>query len=206
MPTGGAEKYSFRDPANMVHGRPSKASINKKKSLAFARKIRLGTKNFSTAVVSPPTPNAKDAEDQDTEDKSSGEETGWSGGVTHCISSDEEPIFVSDDDEGEVEELSGSELEEAVRQGREGSEGTTVMSQSATTVSEGPPAMLGATVTPKADPNPFSAIMGQRTNHEWKKAERTRSLGYNGQSDRTKRRQEKALRDKEKIDAELRKG
>ena len=54
------------------------------------------------------------------EGESSGDEvqcTGWSGGVAHHLSSDEEPDFISDDEgeEEDVEELSGSELEEAQR-------------------------------------------------------------------------------------------
>ena len=49
--------------------------------------------------------------------------------------------------------------------------------------------------------------MGLRSVGElWKKAESTRSLGYNSQSLRTKGRQGKAVRDKEVKDMKLRKG
>jgi hypothetical protein len=47
----------------------------------------------------------------------------------------------------------------------------------------------------------------QRTigSNEWKKAESSRSLGYNGNSSRSQRRHAKAARDKEMVDAQLRK-
>ena len=110
--------------------------------------------------------------------------TGWSGGVTHYVSSDEEPIFISDDDrEEEVEELSGSELEDAIQQCGEGLVGMTTVKQAAarTTVGELPAAQ------PIAEDGTPSILMDRRTNHEWKKAESTWSLGYNGQSAQTKR-------------------
>ena len=41
----------------------------------------------------------------------------WSGGLTHYISSDKEPIFIggSDEEEDEIEELSRSELEALIQ-------------------------------------------------------------------------------------------
>ena len=45
--------------------------------------------------------------------------TGWSGGVAHYISSDEELAATSGGSEDEVDELSGSELEEVIQQNRE---------------------------------------------------------------------------------------
>jgi len=71
---------------------------------------------------------------------------------------------------------------------------------------EGLSVMLEATGQPKAEPNMLSVIMGQQTNQEWKKAESTQSLGYNGQSAWMKRHQEKAMRDREMKDAKLREG
>ena len=59
------------------------------------------------------TPHPGNAENQDADDESSEDDiqcTGWSGGVAHYISSDEEPTFVSDsNEEEEVKELSGSD-------------------------------------------------------------------------------------------------
>ena len=47
----------------------------------------------------PPTHVINNAEHLDTGDESSGDEiecTGWTGGVAHYISSDEEPILIPD--------------------------------------------------------------------------------------------------------------
>ncbi|KAG1727296.1 uncharacterized protein EDB91DRAFT_1164479, partial [Suillus paluster] len=41
----------------------------------------------------------------------------------------------------------------------------------------------------------FEKIMEEKTTTEWKKAEQIRALGYNGHSDRTKRRYNKIARD-----------
>ena len=41
----------------------------------------------------------------------------------------------------------------------------------------------------------FEKIVEEKTAAEWKKAEQNRALGYNGHSDRTKRRQNKTARD-----------
>lgn len=133
--------------------------------------------------------------------------TGWSGGVAHYISSDEEPIVVSDDDkeeeEEEVEVLSGSELEETIRQHSERSRSTTTMEEPATRTTE---ELTVAVKRPISELNTLSVIMGPRTNQDWKKAESTRSLGYNGQSVRTKRHHAKVARDKEMENTKLRKG
>ena len=129
--------------------------------------------------------------------------TGWSGGVTHYVSSNKEPVFISDDDgEEEVEKLSGSELEDTIWQCGEGLVGMTTMKQAAvrTTVGELPAAQ------PIAGDGTPSVLMDRWTNHKWKKAESTRSLGYNGQSAQTKRHRAKVMRDQETEDAKLRKG
>lgn len=191
-------------------GRPSKAALNKNRSLTLARQVRLGVRNTSAAVISPPTTDVNNVGNQDAANKSSGDEvecTGWSGGVTHCISSDEEQIDASGDNEvEEVEELSGSELEEVIQRNRERFTGKAAIAWPVARATERLPAMLKATVQQKSEPSPFSDIMGKRTNREWKKAENTRSLGYSGHSARTRRRQEKAMRDKEAEDAKLREG
>jgi len=76
--------------------------------------------------VPPPNPGTNNTENQDVDDESSGDNnikcTGWSGGVSHYIPSDEEPIVISDNDDDEeevVEELSGSELEDTIQRYRE---------------------------------------------------------------------------------------
>jgi len=184
-------------PTNMVWGRPSKVMLSKNQTLALARQIRLEARN----PIIPPSLYSGSAENQNADNESSGDEiecTGWSGGVVHYVSSDEEPILVSGEEE-EVEELSGSELEEEIQRRTEQLAGTTAVEQ---------PAEESPTTSeqPTAKPNLLSVIMGQRTNQGWKKAESTRSLGYNGQSGRTKRHQAKVARDKETGDAKLRKG
>lgn len=181
-------------------GRPSNAALSKNQSLALARQVRLETGKASKTPTLPPNPSPNDAKNEDADNESSGDEiqcTGWSGGVTHYVSSDEEPIFISDDDDDEevVEELSGSELEEVIQRHREQLGGTTTTEESSPA-----PRQL------EAEPNMLSIIMGQRTNQEWKKAESTRSLGYNGQSFRMKRHREKIARDKEVEYAKARKG
>lgn len=181
----------------MVQGRPSNTVLRKNHSLALAQQTRL------EARKAPTTPHPNNTENQDTDNKSSEDEvecTGWSGGVAHYISSDDEPIFVSGSDEEEVEELSGSELEELIQRRL-----TRVVKvdQPAARMMEEP----SATVKwPIAEPNALSAIMGPETNQKWKRAESTRSLGYNGQSDRTKRHHAKVARDREERDVQLRKG
>jgi hypothetical protein len=168
-------------------GRPTTTTSNKNRALALARQVRLETRRGPLAAIPPPIPTPSNVDNHDADDESSGDDiecTGWSGGVVHYISSDEEPIVVSDgesEDSEVVEELSGSKLEEAIQQ-------------------------HSKRVPATAKPNTFPVIMNLRTNQEWKKAENIRSLGYNGRSTRTKRYQEKAARDKEKGDATLRSG
>ena len=188
----------------MVQGRLSNAALRKNETLALARKARLVARAPTTAA----TPHPNDVDNQDADNESSGDEiecTGWSGGVTHYISSDEEPIFISDSDEEEeeVEDLSWSEVEEGAQQHREELGGAAAAEQPTAEIAEEPSAMVKQ---PMAEPNSLSVIMGLRTNQEWKEAESTRSLGYNGQSDRTKRHRAKVARDKEVNDARLRKG
>ena len=175
----------------MVQGRPSNTTLRKKQSLTIARKACLEARKTSQLAIIPPTPNPDNAEKQDNENESSGDEikcTGWSGGVTHYVS-DDEPIFISDNDEDEedeeVEVLSGSELEEVVQQHEEWLVGKATIGQTvARTATEEPPAMPKQLV---AESVVLTITMDQRTNQEWRKIESTRSLGYNGQSTQTKR-------------------
>jgi hypothetical protein len=50
-------------------------------------------------------------------------------------------------------------------------------------------------------PTPYEQITKKITSKEWANAESNRHLGYNGQSSRTKRRQEQKAREKEKEDS-----
>lgn len=54
-------------------------------------------------------------------------------------------------------------------------------------------------------PNAFDKMAKNITSEQWEKAESNRHLGYNGHSDRTKRRKEQALRAKEVGDSKMRK-
>lgn len=108
-------------------GRPTNTALKKRQSLALAQQVCLEARKISTTPVPPPNHDADNTGNLDADDQSSGDEniqhTRWSGGVSHHISSDEEPIVISDDDDDDdeevVEELSGSELEDAVQQHRE---------------------------------------------------------------------------------------
>lgn len=184
----------------MVLGRPTKAALNRKKNLALAREIRLKRRKFPALAV---VPNTNDAENQDADNESSGgeaaEPTGWSGGVTHCVSSDKEPILIDDGDDDEVvEELSGSGLEEAIRQNMGESRGETGEERPAVVAMEKPSATSEAATQSKATRNAFSVIMAPRSRKEWDKAESNRSLGYSGLSARTKRHREQAARERKK--------
>jgi len=105
--------------------------LSKNKSLTIARQAHLHARKAPTAATMSPGPGPNSPKNQDADDENPGDEiqcTGWSRGVAHCISSDEEPILISDNnddgDEEEVEELSGSELEELIQQRMEGLAGT----------------------------------------------------------------------------------
>ena len=164
-------------------GCPSKAMLNLKKFLALARKAQLKARTARAL-------NADATENEGADNESSEGEvecTGWSGGLAHYISSDEEPIFISDSDEEEdkVEELSGNELEELIQQNLKRLTGTNMVGQPAGTAKE--PLSAMASMQLKGEPNMFSIVMKKQTNQEWKGVESTQSLGYNGQSDQTKR-------------------
>lgn len=167
-------------------GRPTNAAKTRKKNLARARQIRLEARRAPPK----PSPSDTDTGKNGQADNESSEDdikcTGWSGGVSHHVSSGDEPIIISDntsEGEEEVEELSGTpELEEVLQ----GSETPEVTPQSG------------------AGTDAYSAIMQKQTGKDWKKAESRRSLGYNGQSARTKRYHEQLARKKEEENAKLR--
>ena len=171
-------------------GWPTTATLNKNRALTCARQTCLESRRRPPVAALPLHPDPVDNQDADNE--SSGDEiecTGWSGGIAHYVSSDEETIVVSDDSEEVVEELSGSELEEVIQHHRER------VVASAPTVEQ-----------PTAESSALSVIMRTRTKREWKKVEMTQLLGYSGRSVRTKRHQAQVARDKEKEDAMLRNG
>ena len=137
------------------------------------------SRNWKTSVeTTPPTPGINNTENESSKDEIKC--TGWTGEVAHHVSSDEEPCVIGNDNtEGEdVEELSGSELEEVIQNNRERLVGTAAAEQPMVEVLQ----ILKAATQPKAKLNTLSAIMGQQTSQEWKKVEKTQSLGYNGQS------------------------
>lgn len=165
-------------------GRPTNAARKKKENLARARQIYTEQRRQAPPE---PTHNTEPAESGEVSSESSEGEiecTGWDGGVSHCLSSDDEPIVISDSDSGEeeVEELFGGEV---------GVMGKRSKSPEDVSHSE-------------AKPSGYSIIMRQQTKKDWKKVESCRSLGYNGQSARTKRHHEQIAREKEKEDAKLR--
>ena len=166
-------------------GRPTNAAQAKKRNLANARQHRLESRRVPTE---PTSSDANTPENGEADDESSGDDiecTGWTGGVIHCLSSDDEPIVISseDNDGGEVEELSGSELEEVVQERLR---------------------KLEATPQASDKPDAYSVITRKQTQKDWKKAESHRSLGHNGQSARTKRHHDWLAREKEKEDEKLR--
>ena len=100
--SGGAETFTSY-LANMAKGRPSNAKLTRNKSLALAQEARLKARKDSVVAV---VLNADTTENKGADDESSGSEvecTGWSGGLAHYISSDEEPIFIgkSEEEEGQ---------------------------------------------------------------------------------------------------------
>lgn len=172
-------------------GRPTNATKAKNRNLANARRILLEAKKTPPAQ----TPlKSVTPESGEVDNESSGDDiecTGWTGGISHYVSSDDDPIIISDDDnddddddDDEVKELSGRELEEEVPKHSQ-------------------PLEIASQSTTKLDA--CSAIMRKQTEGDWRRAESCRSLGYNKQSGRTKRRHEQLAREKAKEDAELRK-
>lgn len=151
-------------------GRPTKATKIKQQNLARARQILLEARQMPPERTSSRSVTPKNGE---ADNDGSGDEvecTGWTGGVSNYVSSDDEPIIISDDEEEEgVEELPEDELEEVVQKCLQTLE---VASQ------------------PPTEPNMRPVIMRKRTEGDWRKAESRRSLGYNKQSGRTKRRHE----------------
>ena len=104
-------------------GRPTNATKAKNRNLANARQILLEAKKTPPAQ----TPSKSVIpESREVDNESSGDNiecTGWTGGISHYVSSNDDPIIILDnnndddddnDNDNEVKELSGSELEEEV--------------------------------------------------------------------------------------------
>ena len=110
--------------------------------------------------------------------------TGWNGRVSYCLSSDNEPIVISDScsEDEEIEEFVNG-LPEVMQEH---------------------PEELKAVSQLSVKPSRYSIISKKQTKGDWRKAESHHSLGYNGQSARTKRYHEQAAREKEKEDVKLR--
>ena len=160
-------------------GRPTNAAQARKKNLARARQLRLERRR------APPESTPSTAESTESREVSGGiERTGWNGRVSHCPSSNDEPIVVSDSGSGDggIEEFANG-LPEVMQEH---------------------PKELKAVSQFSVKPSGYSIISKKRTEGDWRKAGSHRSLGYNGQSARTKRYREHAAREKEKEDAKLR--
>ena len=186
---GGQEKTTF-STSNSVHsakmaGRPTDAAQAKKRNLANAQQHWLESRRVPTE---PTSSDANTPENGEADNESSGDDiecTRWTGGVIHCLSSSDEPIVISseDSDGGEVEELSGSELEEVVQECLR---------------------KLEAALQASDKPDAYSLITCKQTQKDWKKAESHHSLGYNGQSVWTKRHHDWLAWEREKEDEKLR--
>jgi hypothetical protein len=152
-----------------------------KAAAAWARKGRAKHTENGHIVENDASQNFSDSEDD-------AECTKWSGGVNHILSSDSDSVpFDTDtdtdtdsDSEG-FEELEGDELLESLQ--RQGAQ-------------EQAERLKRITAYEKLQWN-----IGGR---EWKQAESNRKLGYTGNSARTRRRHEKAARDKSNEDEKLR--
>lgn len=174
-------------------GRLTNAARTKKKNLAKARRNYLQRRQ---ALPKPVHSSAESTENGQVEE-SSGDEiecVGWSGGTVHWLSSDDEPITISDSEseDEEVEELTGIV------------EDVTEVVESVAEVVQGCSEELDATSRSTVKPSAYSTIAREHTARDWKKAESCRSLGYNGRSERTRRFHEQSAREKEKEDAKLR--
>ena len=113
-------------------------------------------------------------------------ECDWDGGVNHFPSdlgwdslndSDWETDSSSESDFGDVSELEGDELVENLQ------------------------AMLEVEMQILSIPTPYEQILKPHTSGDWKKAESSRSLGYNKLSGRTQCREALEAREKEKLDS-----
>ncbi|KAF8989372.1 hypothetical protein BDQ17DRAFT_1334093, partial [Cyathus striatus] len=118
--------------------------------------------------------------------------TSWTGGISHEISDSEDDISAWEDEEKttvdenecpDLEELAPHEVLESLR--RE--------------------CQFHADLDVLSKPTAYEKILANKPTSSWKKAEAQHCHGYNGRSDRTKRHNNKKLRDKEKKDAVTRK-
>ncbi len=115
--------------------------------------------------------------------------TQWTGGVNHELSGTESDLTWVEASTADGSESSGDNLSEV--------EGDDIV--------ESVRASLEHEIRLLAIPTQYEQLSRNYTAGDWKKAEKNRSLGYNGHSDRTKRREAKTVRDKEIHDKEMRK-
>ena len=149
-----------------------------------------------TESVSSPDPIEIEVVDLQSDEEQEAEATTWPGGVENHelwgsdseYSSTEEDLptedgeLIMDSSEDEFSELEGKELVESLQRRQEHE------------------AELVEEVTG------YGKVASSRlTGTEWRKAESSRKLGYNGLSARTKRFHAQKAREKEKVDAEMRK-
>jgi hypothetical protein len=119
--------------------------------------------------VNPATVQEPDNNNDNGDDNNNNFDCGFTGGV-HCSlpdpdsDSEFEIDWDSESDSREsVVELAGEELESSLAQLRD-------------------------EVTSLAEPTPYQKVAGPKTGENWKKAERSRGLGYDGHSKRTQER------------------
>lgn len=149
-----------------------------------------------TESVSSPDPIETEVVDLQSDEEQEAEVTTWPGGVENhdlwCSNSEypstedglptEHGELALGSSEDEFSELEGEELVESLRRRQE---------HEADLVEE----VSG-----------YEKLANSRlTGREWRKAENSRKLGYNGLSARTKRFHAQKAREKEKVDAEMRK-
>ena len=168
-----------------------------KEAAARARKSRYHQQEGSDQLSSPsstdlantiagaPSANQSPVLSWDSAAFDNDEECHWDGRISHIPSdSDSDSEFTwstGSDTEEEFSELEGDELVGSLQK------------------------QLEAEIKMLRQPTPYELITKSRTAKEWVKAESNRSLGYNGLSERTKRRNDQQARAKEKVDAVTRK-
>ncbi|KAF8168736.1 hypothetical protein BJ912DRAFT_913240 [Pholiota molesta] len=163
---------------------PGRKKLWRKFSAAHAR----AAKSAKLLKSAPQYQSDSEAPIPISSDSEEDEQTRWIGGVNHDLTETEsdltwfEPSSEGDDEsEEEFSEVEGDAVAASLR------------------------ASLEHEIELLSIPTPYEEISaGNITNAMWKKAESNRSLGYNGRSDRTKRRETKKARDKETVDKDLR--
>ena len=154
----------------IIESMPRRSKLREKhlRSAARARSARTSLDtNFSPTLHSPsPTDVFHTIPESDDEICS------WTGGVNNHITKEmqDDPLFISDTSSDEdLSELEGDELRNSLK---------------------------AQALRVKGKPVPYHQIMQPRSSAQWRKVESNRSLGYNGHSSRTKRREAQFARAK----------